>query len=85
MAVTLSIDQGIGAVAYPSGARSVSPAVTTEYTLTATSTAGQVKTRRATVTVQAAIDTIDESGSRVDIIDESGSRSDLIDESGSRA
>ncbi len=40
-ATTVSIDQGIGSVAL-SGTRAVAPAVTTTYTLTATSSAGNV-------------------------------------------
>jgi uncharacterized protein DUF4082/Big-like domain-containing protein/G8 domain-containing protein len=48
-ATTVSINQGIGAVA-TSGTRSVSPTVTTTYTLTATNSAGSA-TATATVTV----------------------------------
>ena len=50
-ATTVSINQGIGAVA-ASGTQSVSPAATTTYTLTATNSAGSV-TATATVTVTA--------------------------------
>jgi Domain of unknown function (DUF4082)/PASTA domain len=50
-ATTVIIDQGIGTVAV-SGTRSVSPAVTTIYTLTATNAAGSA-TATATVTVTA--------------------------------
>jgi hypothetical protein len=50
-ATTVTIDQGIGAVA-ASGTRAVSPAATTTYTLTATNAVGSV-TATATVTVTA--------------------------------
>ncbi|MCU1232338.1 MAG: Allergen V5/Tpx family protein [Candidatus Solibacter sp.] len=52
---TVSIDGGIGAVS-GTGSKTVSPAQTTTYTLTATNAAGSI-TARATVTVGAAQDT----------------------------
>ena len=54
-ATSVSINQGIGAVAL-SGTRSVSPASTTTYTVTATNAAGSV-TATATVTTTASSDT----------------------------
>jgi phospholipase C len=52
-AASLSIDQGIGAVAVPAGSHAVSPAANTTYTITATDAAGNVTTSAATVTVSA--------------------------------
>jgi hypothetical protein len=49
-ATSVSIDQGIGAVATISGSTAVSPTVTTAYTLTATNTSGSV-TASTTVVV----------------------------------
>jgi phospholipase C len=50
-ATSITIDNGVGSVAAPSGTKSVSPATTTTYTATATGPGGSI-TASATVTVQ---------------------------------
>jgi phospholipase C len=52
-AASLSIDNGIGAVAAPAGSTTISPTASTTYTITATDSAGNVTTSAATVTVSA--------------------------------
>ncbi len=62
-AASAGIDQGIGGVAVPSGTRTVSPATTTTYTLTADGTGGPVS-KQVTVTVQTLRDPDNPSGTQ---------------------